>query len=62
MTDQTPPTHVYSCVLCRYVNPKRRNLFQHMRKKHNIDISNQVEDETEVKYLGKNRLVTLFLI
>ena len=28
VTDQSPPSHVYSCVLCRYMNPKRRNLFQ----------------------------------
>ncbi|GFR58497.1 transcriptional repressor CTCF [Elysia marginata] len=57
MTDQTPPTHVYSCVLCRYVNPKRRNLFQHMRKKHNIDISNQAEDEAETQVLEMGEMI-----
>lgn len=57
VTDQTPPTHVYSCVLCRYVNPKRRNLFQHMRKKHNIDISNQPEDEAETQVLDMGDVI-----
>lgn len=29
---------LYVCVLCKYMNGKRRNLYQHLKKKHKISI------------------------
>jgi len=29
---------LYVCVLCKYMNSKRKNLYQHLKKKHKISI------------------------
>lgn len=33
-----PTGMLYVCVLCKYMNGKRRNLYQHLKKKHKISI------------------------
>ncbi|XP_067946169.1 uncharacterized protein [Watersipora subatra] len=36
--EEEDPGSLYVCVLCKYMNNKRRNLYQHLKKKHKISM------------------------